>query len=425
MSSPLRKIMRLPHERMAFEFTVDSWDQLRGVSDCIESPIFEPSFGQAWCLEIMPKGLPTIGSATNGSHGDSSDSLTTGTVTVALKNCSPTAQHFSGTLSVVTHDDSLATCQEFPNVCLVQNRELKSGAEEILFLPPGISLNENCTRVVFSCSLMVFGSPECFSGKPFSQSSALATQRTLNSDLKAFFTLTQMARGMPEHRALVDIVLTTTDGSGEIHCHQAILAARSSVLRKKFSKPGFGARMFFSNGRYSLKDISSSVLEALVLYMYTDEVSESMLILHGRDLLQAGIKYRVHSLVACAEQFLADTLMPDCAAELLLLASSIGAENLAQAASDFCAAHLADVMSNDECYSKLNAEMLRSILQQQVVPMGLPFNLPMGDSLKLSPLRRRNGNGNGNGFGGALCVPSCDDVDPEESKDSLASPSDN
>jgi len=168
MSSPLRKIMRLPHERMAFEFTVDSWDQLRGVSDCIESPIFEPSFGQAWCLEIMPKGLPTTGSPTNGSHGDSSDSLTTGTVTVALKNCSPTAQHFSGTLSVVTHDDSLATCQEFPNVCLVQNRELKSGAEEILFLPPGISLNENCTRVVFSCSLMVFGSPECFSGKPFS-----------------------------------------------------------------------------------------------------------------------------------------------------------------------------------------------------------------------------------------------------------------
>jgi hypothetical protein len=48
----------------------------------------------------------------------------------------------------------------------------------------------------------------------------------------------------------------------------------------------------------------------------------------------------------------------------------------------------------------------------------------MGDSLKLSPLRRRNGNGNGFGTGGALCVPSSDDVDPEESKDSLASSSD-
>lgn len=347
---------------MSFEFTVEDWELLRD-KDSLDSPVFSKqpcgertngdlSQTQAWMLEVMPHGLPD-------QPG----------LAVALKNCCTSSISFAAALSVFSYNDNSSTCRPFINCHLTPRRTILPDKEEIMVLKDDIDLTTNCTRAVFKIDIITFGSPEVFTSNNFMDS--FGEQRTIARDLTSFFESCNPEiagnEGEKSRHPLSDIVLTS--GSTEIYCHMAILAARSPVFAKKFTRQFIGTRLFFSNGRYPMDGTAPDTLKVLVEFIYSDHVSEQNLLLHGQSLLVAACKYRIHALILICEQFLADTIMPDTAASLLILAEKNGCSNLLKAAGDFIASHIQEVTEHDSSYYTLSGEQMRIIMSNEQAEM--------------------------------------------------------
>ena len=75
-----------------------------------------------------------------------------------------------------------------------------------------------------------------------------------------------------------------------IHAHRCILAARSPIFRKKFTRPLAGVQQFFNGGTYHLGDVHPSVARELIIFIYSDEVSFLALSQHAVPLLLAAAR---------------------------------------------------------------------------------------------------------------------------------------
>jgi len=347
-----RMMSRVPMIPLTLEYAVDNYD-IQMCQNCIESPTFHLLPDQSWSLDICPRGLPK---ESGGEEGH---------VVVCVKNMSSSTHTMACSLTVTAFDDRSATVQSYQACAAAPGNPVKPSGEIVLHLSPNVDLT-NSTRVTFSLSMTCIGDPEMSVGHNFGN----APLRTLSDDLSRYFSAANDG-GHPDH-ANSDIVLVANDG-GEVFSHTAILSARSSVFRKKLSKQpptAIGARLFFTGGRYPVPDLDSLALRSFVMFVYTDKISEADLVLHGEKLLVSAVKYRVSPLQHLAEVYLADSLMPDTAARILILAEEHQCANLTRAASEFICKHLAAVTDHDPAYRELSADQLLQVLQAQTRDSG-------------------------------------------------------
>jgi BTB/POZ domain len=102
----------------------------------------------------------------------------------------------------------------------------------------------------------------------------------------------------------------------DIRCHKSILASRSPVLRQKMTKAGFEMKLFFGQGKLSLtipnvpNACLADTVSDLILFIYTDTVSDDALLIRSRNLLRAAVKYEVKSLVALCENYITEMVLP-------------------------------------------------------------------------------------------------------------------
>jgi len=168
------------------------------------------------------------------------------------------------------------------------------------------------------------------------------------------------------HAPLSDVVLVAK-GMTEtvrIHAHRCILAARSPVFRKKFSRPMAGIQQFFNGGTYFLgSDVHPSVAKELITFIYTDDVSQLALSQHAVPLLLAAAKYAVDGLIYATERYLIDNIAPNVAAQYLTLATSRRLFVLEQAAARYIANNLSQVKMEDPQWSALSAAQCRLLME--------------------------------------------------------------
>ena len=162
-----------------------------------------------------------------------------------------------------------------------------------------------------------------------------------------------------------DIKLVTCSGDErtEIFAHKCILAARSPVFRRKFSRPMSNFQLAFTGNKYHFDDVHPAVARELVTFIYTDDIKSLALSQHAVPLLLAAAKYQVEGLVKVCERYLIENITPDVAAAYLQIATTWRLKELETASSYYIASHIDDVRAQDFKWGELSANQCRMLLE--------------------------------------------------------------
>ena len=179
---------------------------------------------------------------------------------------------------------------------------------------------------------------------------------TLRSDLKTAMDLKEGMKGED-----VTIIASGDDTEEEEPCkfsaHKFILAARSPVFAKMFEHEEMSEN---KQNEVRIKDIAPDVLEQILKFVYTGEVSnlKEMAI----PLLYASEKYELKRLKALCERQLAINVKVENAAHLLVVASQCDAQQLKEVVLKFVALNGQRVMQTNQWDSVEKAGLDKEVL---------------------------------------------------------------
>jgi hypothetical protein len=193
----------------------------------------------------------------------------------------------------------------------------------------------------------------------------ISTPETALGDRKCIVTNVEYDHSDADTNNLSDIDLVC--GPMHLHCHKAILAARSPVFQKKFSSWQSKLSLFFSGNKQYISTCKPEVLRALVIFIYTDEVSKVDLVQHAFHLLILAAKYQLQKLMTVCESFLAAGLIPECAANFLQMATKLGLTAFAEICEEFITRNLTEVSALDPSYQNLGGKQFRHLLEKASV----------------------------------------------------------
>jgi len=136
-----------------------------------------------------------------------------------------------------------------------------------------------------------------------------------------------LSKLFPNHQSS-DVCFVTTDGQ-EFKAHKLILSARSPVFAGMFN-----ARMKENLlDRVDIQDIESVIFEALLRFVYTDQVD--LIKINAKKLLIAANRYLIPLLKLRCEAFLAESLTIENCTEIIALADLHNAQQLKKMTTEF------------------------------------------------------------------------------------------
>lgn len=136
----------------------------------------------------------------------------------------------------------------------------------------------------------------------------------------------QSFRGLHESPVGRDFTLVSSDGTEKL-VHKAILIARSPVFSAMFESSLSESQ----TGRCTIDDVTSSVLDILVKYMYCG-CSDKDVTENTKEVLLAADKYQLTALVKQCELNLIDKFTEGNIVDMLLLTDGVAAPALKDAA---------------------------------------------------------------------------------------------
>ena len=149
----------------------------------------------------------------------------------------------------------------------------------------------------------------------------------------------------------------------DFYVHKAILASRSPVFAKMFSSDMLES----ATNTLTLPDIEPDVLKELLTYIYTGECPNIKE--HALSLLGQAEKYELSHLKALCEERLSYDLQISNAANIIILADTLKAEQLKRNALLFINEHGHYVQSTDGWEEvKKNAELLSDLFSTMHEP---------------------------------------------------------
>lgn len=167
-------------------------------------------------------------------------------------------------------------------------------------------------------------------------------------------TLTNDLGALLQDKTFADVVFEV-DGV-EYSAHKAIMAARSEVFSRMFSKDSNFAEA--QNGRVKIHDVERDVFQEMLNFIYTGKVEN--LNEMADDLLAAADKYALARLKVMCEEALSSNLTPENVASVLILADMHCASQLKELSLRYCNLHARDVMETHgwKMMEKQNAHLV-------------------------------------------------------------------
>ncbi|KFM76448.1 Speckle-type POZ protein, partial [Stegodyphus mimosarum] len=179
-----------------------------------------------------------------------------------------------------------------------------------------------------TCNLQESSAQTDFSIQSCLDSSKLNIICNISSNVDASGSLSCDMQAMYEKREHADFVLICN--SAEIRAHKFILSARSPVFSRMLQHD---MKESIDN-KVVITDVDASVMEKLVLFMYTNRVNE-MSYSMALDLFSAAEKYAVLGLKPLCERFLSLFLTTSKVLEILISADLYNGAELKQNAMNY------------------------------------------------------------------------------------------
>ena len=134
-----------------------------------------------------------------------------------------------------------------------------------------------------------------------------------------------------------DVTIVTADKK-EFRAHKVILASQSKFFKTRFSSRWMTTRHQYpthgqSGDRVEMTDVSATVMETMISYMYTGEVSRIETI--AMDVLPVAEVYGLEGLRKMCERALAKSLNVENAIDILVRANSYNAQDLKKVCMDY------------------------------------------------------------------------------------------
>ena len=145
-------------------------------------------------------------------------------------------------------------------------------------------------------------------------------------------------------------VTLVADGK-EFKAHKVVLASQSQFFKTRFASRWSGS----ADDKVEMTDISASVMEAILSYMYTGTVTDIDKIAYK--LLPAAEEYALVGLRGMCEETLAKSLTISSAIDVLIHADAHNTINLKKACMGFILSNIASVKQS-KGWSKLKKEVV-------------------------------------------------------------------
>lgn len=125
-----------------------------------------------------------------------------------------------------------------------------------------------------------------------------------------------------------------------IPCHKFVLSTRSDVFRTMF----VNSLNETNSGQLEIKDLKFETLEAMMKFLYTDQISLAKI---NSDLLIAAEKYNIQRLYEQCVHQLKRTLTVENVLEVMITAFLVNSEELLKAASAFALIHRGKILKGE------------------------------------------------------------------------------
>ena len=171
----------------------------------------------------------------------------------------------------------------------------------------------------------------------------------LSLSSKSRFNLSKCMEEARQNDLFTDVTLVA-DGK-EFKAHKVILASQSQFFKTRFASRWSGS----AGDKVEMTDISASIMEAILSYMYTGTVTNIDKIAYK--LLPAAEEYALVGLRGMCEETLAKSLTISSAVEVLIYADAHNTVDLKKACMEFILSNIAPIKQS-EGWSKLKKEAI-------------------------------------------------------------------
>ena len=186
----------------------------------------------------------------------------------------------------------------------------------------------------------------------------------LSLSSKSDFNLVKSMEEARQNDLFTDVTLVA-DGK-EFKAHKVVLASQSQFFKTRFASRWSGS----AGDKVEMTDISASIMEAILSYMYTGTVTDIDKIAY--QLLPVAEEYALVSLRGICEETLAKSLTISSAIDVLIHADAHNIVDLKKACMDFILSNIAPVkqsegwskLKKDAMHRDLWVELLESITEK-------------------------------------------------------------